>query len=688
MTGSRRLFDPGVHWFGVLRGRLALPLALLAVTWAASCGGDGGTDPTPAPQPNRPPVASGSIPAQAITAGESVTVNLASVFGDPDGDPLTYTAISSSPGVAGAAVSGANLTITAVAAGTTTVTVTARDAAGLSTAASASVTVTEPNRAPVAAVPVAPAQTATVGDTVRVDVTPFFSDPDGDALTFAATSGNTSVASVSVTGSVVMAAALAPGATDVTVTASDPDGLSASLSVPITVEPNRPPEATQSSLASLSIQERDSATVALASYFTDPNGQTLTYTAESSAAAVATVSVSEAELTVKAVAIGTATVTVTATDPGGLTATLSGSVEVIERVNRAPEAVGSIAPVKATVGWSGSLDLEEDPARPIFTDPDGDALAYSAESSAPAVASVSMSGSELTVTLVAAGSAVATVTATDPAGLSASVTFDITVLPAAEMIFRDEFDDDGSLDDWELFSATAEVSDGVLRLANDTVTSWGVAARGVEPPVTSWEVRASLGRQADTVQTALGMSTANPGERNVEFLRLDVGSQVLDFGDGNTETVNYALAVRFEPEGREAGWYYITDDDIAFRGTSDAINDGPGEFTEVTVRVQDGIFEALAGTETLFRVRAGDLSFGDGLSDIEAVHLWTYEPAVTAPSLLDWIEVNGVPTDGGATSADGNYRRRLAVPSELSRDAPGQVSATTPPGAGPKRWRP
>ena len=687
MTGSRRLFDPGVHWFGVLRGRLALPLALLAATWVASCGGDGGgTEPTPPPQPNRPPAASGSIPAQTITAGESVTVSLGSVFSDPDGDPLTYTAISSSPGVASAAVSGANLTITAVAAGTTTVTVTARDAAGLSTAVSANVTVTEPNRAPVAAVPVAPAQTATVGDTVRVDVTPFFSDPDGDALTFAATSGNTSVVSVSVTGSVVSAAALAPGATDVTVTASDPDGLSASMSVPITVEANVPPETTQSALAALSIQERDSATVALVSYFTDPNGQTLTYTAESSNAAVATVSVSEATMTVKAVAIGTATVTVTATDPGGLTATLSGSVEVIERVNRAPEAVGAISPVTATVGWSGSLNLEGE--RPIFVDPDGDALTYSAESSAPDVAIVSVTGTELTVTLQAAGTAVATVTAADPASLSASVSFDITVLPAAELIFRDEFDDDGSLTDWEVFNAEAEVAEGVLRLANSADTLWGIAGRELESPVTSWEVRARVGRQADTVRTALFFALPEPGERNTEAIRLNVGSRVLDFGDGETETINYGLEVYFEPEGREANWYFIGGGDVAFRGVSDAINDGPGEFTDVTLRVQDGVFEALAGDQTLFTTLASGLTFGDGLAKISEVHLWTWERAVTAPSLLDWIEVNGVATDGGTTSADGDFRRRLAVPSELSRDAPGEVSATTPPGEGAKRWRP
>ncbi len=44
---------------------------------------------------NRAPVAQGSIPPQTITAGQSAAVNVASNFSDPDGDPLTYEAVTS-----------------------------------------------------------------------------------------------------------------------------------------------------------------------------------------------------------------------------------------------------------------------------------------------------------------------------------------------------------------------------------------------------------------------------------------------------------------------------------------------------------------------------------------------------------------------------------------------------------------
>ena len=675
MTGAHFKIDTDIHPSGALRGRLARPLALLTVAWAAACGGDGGTtEPEPAPQPNRPPAVSGSIPAQTMTAGESVTVGVGSLFSDPDGDALTFTAISSNAGVASASLSGANLTITAVAAGSATVTVTARDPAGLSTAASANVTVMEPNRAPVPAVPVAPAQTAIVGDTLNVDVSPFFTDPDGDALTYSATSANASVATVTVTGSVVSAAAVGAGSTTLTVTATDPDGLSGSLSVPVTVEPNLPPETTQDSLPSLTIQERNSETVNVASYFTDPNGQALTYEAESSDPTKATVSVSGSTMTATAVAIGTATVTVTATDPYGLTASLSGRVEVIERVNQAPEAQGGINDISRSAGWSGTLELEGD--TPLFVDPDDDELTYSAESSDPSVAALALDGNLLRVSTLAEGTATGTVTATDPGGLSASVSFGITVVPGASLIFRDDFDDESSLENWGFENAEGEVSEGVLRVTNTADTVWGIVGREVDPPITSWEVQARVGRQADTIQTALFFVVADSGERGTEAFRILIGTRVLDFGGGDTETINYGLQVFFEPEGREEGWYFISGDGVAFRGISDAINDGPGEFTDMTVRVRDGLFQALAGEEILFSASTAALSFGDAITEITQVHLWTFDPALTAPSLLDWIEVNGVPVEGSSATA-GADRYRAVVPRDIPRDG-GAVREASP----------
>ena len=77
---------------------------------------------------NRAPEAVGAIPAQTLMAGGSASrVDVASYFRDPDNDPLTYAAASSSTGTVTTRVSGSTVTLTPAAAGTATVTVTADD---------------------------------------------------------------------------------------------------------------------------------------------------------------------------------------------------------------------------------------------------------------------------------------------------------------------------------------------------------------------------------------------------------------------------------------------------------------------------------------------------------------------------------------------------------------------------------
>ena len=366
--------------------------------------------------PNRAPVATDSIPAQTVEVGDSVSVDLAGHFSDPDGDALTYAATSSAPGVASVAVSGADVTVTGVSAGTASVTVAASDPDGLSAEQAFEVTV--PNRTPVATDSI-PAQTVEVGDSVSVDLAGHFSDPDGDALTYAATSSAPGVASVAVSGSVVTVTGVAKGTANVTVTASDPDGLSAEQAFEVTV-PNRAPVATDS-IPAQTVEVGDSVSVDLAGHFSDPDGDALTYAATSSAPGVASVAVSGSVVTVTGVAKGTASVTVTASDPDGLSAEQAFEVTV---PNRTPVATDSIPAQTVEVGDSVSVDLAGH-----FSDPDGDALTYAATSSAPGVASVAVSGADVTVTGVSAGTASVTVTASDPDGLSAEQAFEVTVEP-------------------------------------------------------------------------------------------------------------------------------------------------------------------------------------------------------------------------------------------------------------------
>lgn len=108
-----------------------LILATLAVMTAVySCGGDGSVAPPRAA--NRPPLATGTIPATRIFVGETTTVDVAAYFHDPDGDRLAYDVAISPRAVASVSIDGSVLTIAGLATGRGVVTVIARDPAGLS----------------------------------------------------------------------------------------------------------------------------------------------------------------------------------------------------------------------------------------------------------------------------------------------------------------------------------------------------------------------------------------------------------------------------------------------------------------------------------------------------------------------------------------------------------------------------
>jgi len=185
----------------------------------------------------------------------------------------------------------------------------------------------EPNRAPIP-VGTIPAVTVEVDGTRRVDAAAYFSDPDGDGLSYAAVAADPGVVRVSVAGSAVTVGGVAKGETTVTVTASDGNGGTAHQVFTVNV-PNRAPEAT-TAVRDLVLEVGGAARdVDLADWFSDPDGDSLTYAAASTDTAVFRVKeVSGSVVRVEAGKAGTAALEAAATDPDGLSAGTAAAVTV------------------------------------------------------------------------------------------------------------------------------------------------------------------------------------------------------------------------------------------------------------------------------------------------------------------------------------------------------------------------
>ena len=283
------------------------------------------------------------------------------------------------------------------------------------------------NSAPTAVGTIADMEAHLLDPPPTVDVSGNFSDADGDTLTYTAASSDTSKVTVSVSAATVTVTPVAVGHSTITVTATDPGGLFANQAFTVTVvQTNRPPTAV-GTIPEQTPPVNGTYTVDVSSYFSDPDGDTLTYSAASSDKSKATVSVSDSTVTITGVAVGTATLTVTADDGNGGTVTQTISVSVQPRI---PTTVGFI-PNQTLIDGSSALTID---VSPYFSDPNGSALTYTASADNTSVATVSVSGSTVTIAGPAGGIAPAVrkstqvaITATNTYNLSVTSSFTFAV---------------------------------------------------------------------------------------------------------------------------------------------------------------------------------------------------------------------------------------------------------------------
>ena len=378
-----------------------------------------------------------------------------------------------------------------------------------------------PNLAPLASGSISP-RTVAAGETVAVNASDYFTDPDGDALTFTATSSNATSASVAVSGGVVTVTAVAAGVANVTVTARALDGLSAQQSFTVTVQ-NRAPVA-RDSIPEQTLFMGDTASVNMAAYFHDPDGDALSYSVANSDEAVASASVSGSLVSLKAATRGTSTVTVTARDPGGLSARQDFAVTV---PNREPIALDSIPSQILFVDQTVELDLSS-----YFDDLDGDALSYAAGSSNGAVVLAVVSGGGFAMLAMSAGTALVTVTANDPGGLCAHLSFQVTVEAQAPV-------------------AITGIDPSVLiEGASATITGSGFEANAGLNQVTIGGLPATV-TSASTTRLSITVPWSDCLPPRREELRVAVGSK----SDVRTVAVAPLSAEDME---LDPGWYRVT----------------------------------------------------------------------------------------------------------------------------------
>ena len=299
-----------------------------------------------------------------------------------------------------------------------------------------------------------PEQTVVVGETASVN--PCFNDPNGDALSYSVASSDPGVAAASISGTVATVRGVAPGSVVVTVTATDIGGLRAHQEFRVVVAaespgyedggsappPNQPPQVIPvphwNRLGSDPVVEDFTLEAIVADHFHDPDDDyaDLTVTAHSTDPAVVRIeSADTSAVELLTVSPGRASVTMTVTDPDGASASKTWKVWV-----------GNVAPEVWIEVRDFVVGVDEKTMRyfPAFiVDCNiGDSLIYTLSNSNPAVVEARVEEKTAHFSGLAAGTATITMTGEDKAGLTAEISFTITVAENRPPVIVDTLPDE------------------------------------------------------------------------------------------------------------------------------------------------------------------------------------------------------------------------------------------------------
>ncbi len=197
---------------------LALTVLLLSL---ASCS----SDETPTAENSAPTVANTIMDVNLMVGFVTHSVSIANVFNDSDNDQLAITASSSNENVVTVSINTGSIVITEIGTGNATITVTANDGNGGSVSTTFTVVVNAAsNGIPSVANPIADQMLTEGFGSVQIDISNVFTDPDGDALTYSATSADEGIVTVSLNGTILTITEVGTGTGKITVFADDGNG--------------------------------------------------------------------------------------------------------------------------------------------------------------------------------------------------------------------------------------------------------------------------------------------------------------------------------------------------------------------------------------------------------------------------------------------------------------------------------
>jgi hypothetical protein len=161
----------------------------------------------------------------------------------------------------------------------------------------------------------------------------------------------------------------------------------------------------------------------LSDYFSDANGDALTYKILDNTATCAETQIIENILTITPLQIGTARFTIKASDPEEATVSTTLNV-VVKQLNKRPLVVTTFNNMVLRLNSEDQvLNLAAN-----FSDPDNDALKYGVLSTQPGVIQLDLSGSVLKIRPLRIGETEVKTWAEDPAGAKAETTFTLKVI--------------------------------------------------------------------------------------------------------------------------------------------------------------------------------------------------------------------------------------------------------------------